>query len=462
MGISRIVCVSVGGVLRMDDIKELEQLLDDTLALSTQIPQELLLERMRVVIDKAKRQHTLSHTLANRVTQLTIILQVYDEVSSTLNVDHVTMITLDASLRLSGATAGFIALKTPQNQLTMTQMIGDYPSFDLDLGQASASLKAILETRHTQLLNDSAILPELPRLSNAPVRLLLPLITQDEFIGLLVLDTARADRFNPSVQQLLEILRGYLAIALANASLHERVNAQYSELKRVHERVSALEQLKTDMIRLASHDLRNPLNVLMGYVQMIDDTPTQHDYIQSMMEAIYKMDNIINGILSLERIEQMGVTGLSEIVDLGVQLRLVLKEYRSQAEKQKVSLVLQCDASKAYVTGDSAQLLEAMGNLIGNAIKYTPTGGQVVITLKRTSEHYEFTVADTGLGIDSEYHTRLFQPFFRVRTDETRKIKGTGLGLHLVKNIITRHNGEIIFNSEVGKGSVFGFRLIAV
>jgi two-component system phosphate regulon sensor histidine kinase PhoR len=98
-------------------------------------------------------------------------------------------------------------------------------------------------------------------------------------------------------------------------------------------------------------------------------------------------------------------------------------------------------------------------NLIGNAIKYTPENGAVTVRLSSEAGGIIFEVEDTGFGIPADRQARLFQPFYRVKTAETRRVEGTGLGLHLVKNIVERHHGRIRFHSEYGKGSVFGFEL---
>jgi len=111
------------------------------------------------------------------------------------------------------------------------------------------------------------------------------------------------------------------------------------------------------------------------------------------------------------------------------------------------------------VLGDIVQLREALENLISNAIKYTPAGGTVTVRVRRQSEHILFQVEDSGYGIPEADQTRLFQAFYRVHTDETYRIGGTGLGLHLVKNIIDRHAGEVVFKSVYQKGSMFGFFL---
>lgn len=111
------------------------------------------------------------------------------------------------------------------------------------------------------------------------------------------------------------------------------------------------------------------------------------------------------------------------------------------------------------VKGFEIELQQAIANLIGNSIKYTPVGGFIDISLQAQEAHARFQVTDSGYGIPIEQQRNLFQPFFRVQVDETQSIKGTGLGLYLVKKVIERNSGEVIFQSEYGKGSTFGFVL---
>ncbi len=116
-------------------------------------------------------------------------------------------------------------------------------------------------------------------------------------------------------------------------------------------------------------------------------------------------------------------------------------------------------AESLSVHGVSTELHEAIANLIGNAIKYTPDGGKIEARLQRDGDWAVLEVEDTGYGIPDDQQSDLFQPFRRIKTRETFAIEGTGLGLYLVKKIADRHNGSVYFRSQQGKGSTFGLRL---
>ena len=237
------------------------------------------------------------------------------------------------------------------------------------------------------------------------------------------------------------------------------------ELQELYDKVHELEQLKTDMIRIASHDLTSPNTAILGLTEIMlgnrtdDLTDDQVDYVNSIRSSATRIQRIINDILDLERIEEMQASG-ENVLDSAALIHKVLQEQSDSAARQEIHLTSDVPNGSLMVLGNEALLHEAMSNLINNAIKYTPAGGRVVVRLtKEDDEWVTFTVQDNGIGIEEKYHDRLFDPFFRAKSKETKDIEGTGMGLHLVKNIVIRHHGEMIFESVYQQGSTFGFRL---
>ncbi len=238
-----------------------------------------------------------------------------------------------------------------------------------------------------------------------------------------------------------------------------------NELARLYERVSRLEQTKTDMLRIASHDLRNPLMSVMSALQLLQMDhaqafdPDQQRYLNTIQREAQRMHQIIRDILSAERAEIYAAGQSQEEINLCELVRGVCADFASRAEEHAQVLNMLLPDTPLLVHGDAVQLQEALENLISNAIKYTPAGGRITIQLFQQGQQAVLKVEDTGYGIAPEQQHRLFRPFSRIRTRENMAIEGTGLGLHLVKNIIERHNGQIIFDSVHGQGSVFGFAL---
>lgn len=255
----------------------------------------------------------------------------------------------------------------------------------------------------------------------------------------------------------------------ARKDLENALNHRLEELQKLYDRLSIAEQTKTDMIRIASHDLKNPLAVIEGYLDLLrldeDQFSQEHlEFFEAMRKSTTRMANILGDILSLERIQQMAELGTARSFDLGALVQRALLEYQQQAADRQQELTLDIPPDdRLTVFGDEPQLYEAASNLISNALKYTPEGGTIRVELHREDhddlKRVRYQVVDNGYGIPEDRQERLFQPFYRAKTKETEDIDGTGLGLHLVKNIVERHDGEMIFNSVYGQGSTFGFRL---
>ena len=237
------------------------------------------------------------------------------------------------------------------------------------------------------------------------------------------------------------------------------------ELQARAERLERLERLKTDMLRLAAHDMRTPLGIMMTTLEMVEysaDMPfneKQQSYLKTIRTMIRDMLKMLEDILSMERIEQMYAEDNHEPFDLYERVSQAILNLHGKSQERHQYLKMSLQATEAIILGDRTQITEAVKNLIDNAIKYTPEKGTIQINLYRDGDFVVFEVEDTGYGIPQDQQPDLFSPFYRAKTRETVEIKGTGLGLHLVKNIIERHGGTIIFKSEYKTGSTFGFRL---
>ncbi len=254
--------------------------------------------------------------------------------------------------------------------------------------------------------------------------------------------------------------RMMLARTLRYAIKHQQDKNQLEDL---YDQVSELEQLKTDMIRIAAHDLRTPLTTMLNYAHFLRDDrdhPLQDDqlgYVDNMIASVYRMQKIISDILSLERIQETAAERYANVVDLAEQVNAAVRvSLPTDGSKQ---VLVNVPPSGVFVLGDAGQLVEAAVNLMTNAVKYTPDGGTIEVGLAVDGGDAVLTVRDNGYGIPDDMQDRLFQPFYRAKSKMTRRIEGTGLGLHLVRNIVRRHRGEIIFHSVYGEGSVFGFRI---
>ncbi|MFW5691917.1 MAG: ATP-binding protein [Chloroflexota bacterium] len=232
-------------------------------------------------------------------------------------------------------------------------------------------------------------------------------------------------------------------------------------------RLRDLHRFKDEMLRIASHDLRTPVALINGYANMIAlDTPDAdspvHEHVESVLHATRRMERLLNDLLHIERV-RANPLDLQRTVQPARLIREIVDELEPEAARKnlKFGAQLNLDFAGVVIHGDPVLIRQAVENLIGNAIKYTPPGGCVAVTARMDFEtgRFHFTVADTGIGIPTEKLPYVFESFYRVDSVAVQEIKGSGLGLSLVKNIIERHHGEVWANSEENRGSRFGFWL---
>lgn len=248
----------------------------------------------------------------------------------------------------------------------------------------------------------------------------------------------------------------------ASADELSRLNAELESLQQRYDELSKLEQLKTHMIRITAHDLRSPLSIIASYIDLIDEDLSPHYgemdgmYVNAIRQAVNRIMQLTTDILTLERLNEYRDVTLMR-VQLANVLERTVEEFSEHSRQRQQTVTLKTEPLAVY--GDSVDLHEAIGNLLGNAIKYSPVGGAIEAELRREGDFAVLEIIDSGYGIPEAQQARLFQPFQRIKTDETHTIDGTGLGLYLVKKIVERHSGSILFKSEYGKGSRFGFRL---
>ncbi len=230
------------------------------------------------------------------------------------------------------------------------------------------------------------------------------------------------------------------------------VGQDVSQLRRI-------ERLKTDMIHVLSHDLRNPLGLARGSLELLDepDLPAeQRAQLRSMVvNSLERMDQLIQDVVDLEQAESLGAQSATPF-DLAALVEKVIKRNQGKATSQQLTLVYTEQSRPAKpLRGHAVMVGQAIDNLVSNAIKYTPAGGRIEITLAVDNEHALVRVADTGYGIPPEAVPHLFRQFYRVHDPRTRHVQGTGLGLSLVQAIAQGHSGRVTVETELDTGSVF-------
>ncbi len=220
----------------------------------------------------------------------------------------------------------------------------------------------------------------------------------------------------------------------------------------------AIERMRQDFIANVSHELRTPLTVIGGFLEHLLDgaeisTIKRHEIEQLMLDQAMRMRRLIDDLLTLSKLETQSEPPPDERVDLAELARGMVDEARALSNgKHRIEAGA---IDSVAVRGAPDELRSALGNLVSNAVRYTPAGGRVSISLSHEHDSIRFSVRDSGLGIPAEHFPRITERFYRVDKSRSRETGGTGLGLAIVKHVLQRHDGRLDIESEVGKGSTF-------
>lgn len=237
------------------------------------------------------------------------------------------------------------------------------------------------------------------------------------------------------------------------------------EKRRLEQETAALraekERMKRNFVTLVSHELRSPLVAVEQYLAVLgegilDEEPAKQKKVLSRVrERVKELLTLVHEWLDISRIEAGRIVEKFEPLDLGTVLVEAAERMRGLAEPGRITIEISVPDGPGTMEGDREALNHLFGNLIGNAIKYNREEGRVHIRLEEDENDFVATVSDTGVGIPPEGLPFIFDEFFRVKTRETRKLTGSGLGLSLVKKIVEAHKGRIKVSSELGQGTTF-------
>ncbi len=226
----------------------------------------------------------------------------------------------------------------------------------------------------------------------------------------------------------------------------------------------AVERMLMDFIANASHELRTPTAAILGWAEtLVDSPPSNPDKLAQIHATVYRhasrLKTLLGQLLDLSRLDQHQWHLQSSAVELSVLLHGLLDHYRDEAAKAGLTLLTELEPNLPLALADRGALEIALGNLVQNAIKYTPTGGTVTVRAGRSPPPQTRTlrveVVDSGIGIPPDDQLRVFERFYRVDKGRSRQVGGAGLGLSIVQSLVQQLGGRLELQSDVGKGSTF-------
>jgi signal transduction histidine kinase len=417
---------------------------------------------------------TRTDELTRSVEQLTALGEVGRAVSSTLDVETVLQTIVRRANQLAG-TAGCNIWEYDELRAEFRLRASHYAD-ELDAAALPAPgvttvprgqglTTQVMERQQPIQIADIAVegtyeSPVRDALMDAGHRALLgvPLVSEDEVIGVLAVTSKTPGEFAPEIVRLLSTFATQSALAIQNARLFHEVEDKSRLLE-------ATSRHKSEFLANMSHELRTPLNAIIGFSEVLAErmfgevNEKQAEYLQDILSSGRHLLSLINDILDLSKVEagrlelELGPFHLPTALDNALTL------VRERASRHGIALDIAVDAGVGDIVADERKVKQILLNLLSNAVKFTPEGGRVSVTATAAEDVVTIAVSDTGIGIAPEDQAAIFEEFRQVGRDDARKQEGTGLGLTLAKKFVELHGGQIGVRSQVGQGSTFTFTL---
>jgi signal transduction histidine kinase len=420
--------------------------------------------RARLVAEsRAIQLERLNEEVQRVATRATRLLEVTTALSEAGSVEEVTAVLLGMGLAVVEA-ARAVLVAVDGNNLRLLGTYGMSAELEEQLNLTLDSEVPIARAlREGEVISVSArdfrsqfgeIFSDFRDLADMQTYLSMPLVHDGKTVGGLALHFRDLNAVGAADKTFTQLLGNSAATALHRALSydHEREKRRSAEV---------LAQAREDVLGVVAHDLRNPLNLILMTGELLlqenlsDDR--RRDMLRIGMRAANQMNRLIDDLLDTVRL-QAGKFSL-DVEEVGVDsiIRQAEETFRPLAERRQVKLEVAC-ADDARVRADPARVSQIVGNLIGNAIKFTPEKGTVKVRAKPADKQVIFEVADDGPGISPDSMSHLFDSFWQARKNDRR---GVGLGLAIVKELVEAHGGKIWVESKLNEGSKFSFSLPA-
>ncbi len=421
-----------------------------------------LANQIAIAIDNAR----LFEVSTQRVEEMRFLFDVTRTASAGASeieqaIQNITQLMLT---RLQAVTTALLLLDDTGTRLV--RYSSTLPEFDLkvpdsiDLG--SPLVREVIINRRYQIIDAAADNSSWgAALPGAHSVLLVPLLSGEDFVGVLGVMKKERHAFTPDNLQLLQTLSSSLAAVIQNVQLLQQVQAANARLREV-------DKLKNQFLANMSHELRTPLNSIIGFSRVILKgidgplTPTQEQDLSTIHESGKHLLNLVNDILDQAKIEagKMELSyGYFSVADL---IKSVMSTAVGLVKDKPVRLHQEIETDLPQAWGDEFRSRQVLLNLVSNAAKFTEQGSITVSAFRIEDSGYpmiQVSVTDTGIGIPEDKQTSIFEAFQQVENSTARQYEGTGLGLPIAKSLIEMQGGRIWVNSEIGVGSTFSFTL---
>lgn len=432
------------------------------------------IDELRGVVEQAlHKRRLLQESL--RLRALEQLMRSSEAINAILDREQLAREIVRRALGHVPCAAGFLIVAGSSD--TPTQVVAEPEGAALLSGGREAVAQAIRAGRPLAAAGSSLCTTDGHELLHGVA---VPLRAQTEIVGALLLCDKRADIGSPGDQELLGLLANQAGNALRNAHLYGELDTAYKGLRE-------LDRMKSEFIAIASHELRSPLSIVMGYAKMVRDRSEgeQRDYSQRVLEGAERIKTIVDDMMRLRDFDRKQSQLTIEQAPVGDVIRHAVERLAPAAQQKQQELFIVLPDEPVIASLDREKSLLVISNLLANAIKFTPSAGRVTVSLE-TWGHDELTAAvsraasnptvrrlsgglparwavvrvqDTGIGIARDHQARIFERFYQVASSLTREQGGVGLGLAIVCDLTTLQGGVVWVESEEGSGSNFSFAL---
>ena len=429
-------------------------------------------EHLAVAVEKA----SLFRQSETRSQQLSVLNTIGAAVSQSLDLETVLKEAIEKMIETLNFDASWIYILDPTEQklrLKAHKGLGEDVARSMDRRNLSAGISGkIFETGRRlvfEYLQDDLEYKQLS-LRNKVGSLGFasaagfPIKAKEKAIGVLHLANKARRHFVPDELQLIESIAQEIGVAAENARLFEQVNQKTAELGQMNEELQEANRAKSEFISAMSHELRTPLNVIMGNAELTgngffgDITPDQKKSMTHIQHHSQFLLKLVNDVLALSRLDAKKMSMELATVDIDELVAHAQSQIEQLNRQNRLQVSWDIERDLPTIVTDVTKLKEILQNLIGNAFKFTPRGRiELRVRNIRELDRIEFTVADTGIGIEAHDMDRIFSAFEQIREAHTGDFNGVGLGLNIVKKYLELMNGDIRVESHPGEGSTFTF-----
>ncbi|NSW51556.1 MAG: GAF domain-containing protein [Anaerolineae bacterium] len=421
---------------------------------------EALSAQAAIAIENARLYTQTDEALTARVEDLSIMQNIDRELNASLDIRTAMRITLDHALKRSHADAAFIGSYLQDDQQIRVMASEGYQKDHFLTANEVIDISAF--TTMTRVIDNAQPESVLIRnpiealLSSAKRQTVIPITREQAVIGVLVLEQYNEHPVADEIMGFLNRLSDHASIAIYNAELYSQVQDA--------------NVAKSEFVSFVSHELKNPMTSIKGYTDLLlanavgPITDPQKNFLQTIRSNVERMDMLVSDLSDVSRIEAGRLKLDFNAVDLRVTLDEVIRAQTAMLDAKQQQLVVEIPEDLPKIWVDRFRVAQILTNLISNANKYSPDQGAILCTAQARTNVWDqhgapqvvhIQVKDTGMGIAPEDQRRIFQKFFRTEGAKASDVPGTGLGLNITKNLVEMQGGQIWFESELGKGTIF-------